>query len=425
MNPTEPPPPSSRPSSLRLASRPSSLRLALWLTWRDFLHEWRVSTCQILALAAVLTPLLVLFGLKSGIVAALQQRLLADPINLEVVLVGNARFERAWFEQMAKRPDVGFIVGRTRSLAATVDLQGAEGRALSGLEMVPTAPNDPLTKEAKATPLGAGEVLLSHSAARQLQVEVGGTVRSIVARVVEGERQVARWNGVVAGILPEARFGRDAVFVPLSLLVAVEDFRDGYAVPALGISQGSPVPTTERAFASARLFARGLDDVEGVADHLRGLGLEVRTRSAEIATVKALDRVLSFLFQVIAGIAIIGFLLSLAVSLWADVERKNRDLALMRLLGFPGLAVALFPAGRAVLVAVAGALISLATYAVVAVVFNAALASNLAQEEFVCRLLPRDAGLGVLFTVLLALLASGGGGYRASRIDPAQSLRDL
>ena len=45
---------------LREAS--NSVRLAA----SDFLFEWRLTSCLVLALAAVLAPLLVLFGLKYG-----------------------------------------------------------------------------------------------------------------------------------------------------------------------------------------------------------------------------------------------------------------------------------------------------------------------------------------------------------------------
>lgn len=64
------------------------------LAFRDFLHEWRVSLCLIFALAAVLAPLLVLFGLKSGIIATMTERLRADPHNLEITLRGHQRLDR-------------------------------------------------------------------------------------------------------------------------------------------------------------------------------------------------------------------------------------------------------------------------------------------------------------------------------------------
>ena len=101
--------------------------------------------CLVLALAAVLTPLLILFGLKSGIVTTLTERLKRDPRNLEIKWSHNAPLDPDWIQKLRARPEVGFLVPNTRSLAATVDLLSDAGRTLSGLDMIPTASGDPLS----------------------------------------------------------------------------------------------------------------------------------------------------------------------------------------------------------------------------------------------------------------------------------------
>jgi len=155
------------------------------------------------------------------------------------------------------------------------------------------------------------------------------------------------------------------------------------------------------------------------------LGMEVRTRAAEIEQVRAIDRVLSFLFTVIAGIGAGGFILSLAASLWANVDRKQKDLALLRLVGFTTAPLVAFPAAQAVMIALCGAVVSAACYAAVAAALNAVLSENLARGELVCRL-PLPAALAaLLLTLVLAVLASALGGFRASRIEPSQCLREV
>jgi hypothetical protein len=52
------------------------------LAFRDYSHEWHISGCFILGLAAVLAPLLVLFGLKYGLVT----RTIYDVAGLASVL---------------------------------------------------------------------------------------------------------------------------------------------------------------------------------------------------------------------------------------------------------------------------------------------------------------------------------------------------
>jgi putative ABC transport system permease protein len=141
--------------------------------------------------------------------------------------------------------------------------------------------------------------------------------------------------------------------------------------------------------------------------------------------VKSVDRVLAFLFQVIAGMGVLGYAVALAASLWANVDRKRKELALLRLVGFPSAAVVVFPAAQAMLISLFGTGLSLLAYEAVSATLNAVLSSNLAAEEFICRLLPAHATVAVLTTLAVGLVASAVGAFHASSIDPADSLRDL
>ena len=52
------------------------------LAWQDYRREARLSACAVLALVAVIAPLLVLFGLKYGLVGSLTE----EPVNFDAVL---------------------------------------------------------------------------------------------------------------------------------------------------------------------------------------------------------------------------------------------------------------------------------------------------------------------------------------------------
>ena len=54
------------------------LRDVLWLALKDYGHEWVMSGNFVLALAAVLAPMMVLYGLKAGIVGSMVDRLVED-----------------------------------------------------------------------------------------------------------------------------------------------------------------------------------------------------------------------------------------------------------------------------------------------------------------------------------------------------------
>ena len=88
---------------------------------RDYWHERALSLCAVLALATVLAPLLILFGVRNGVISNLQERLLQDPRNLEIVPVGSGKYGKAFFEELRKRPDVGYVVPQTRAIAATIE----------------------------------------------------------------------------------------------------------------------------------------------------------------------------------------------------------------------------------------------------------------------------------------------------------------
>ena len=92
------------------------------LAWHDYRADWRLSTCAVLALVAVLAPLLVLFGLKSGLVGSLTDRLEQDPGVREIVPLGGGRYSAARIDELRQLPEVAFALPRTRQIAATADL---------------------------------------------------------------------------------------------------------------------------------------------------------------------------------------------------------------------------------------------------------------------------------------------------------------
>ncbi len=409
---------------------PEILRLA----WRDFAYERRISLCFVLALMAVLAPLLILFGLKFGLVDTMTQRLIQAPANREVQPLGSRTYDQAWFERIGARPDVAFLVPNTRRIAASLSrlLNPASGQELKVVSMIPTAAGDPLMPAGTAVPQGLTELVLSAGAARKLGAKAGDR---LVARVDRrrGERdENVVWEVTVGGVLAEGALAEDAVLVPLSLLTATEDYRDGRAVPALGAKGNTPAPgngnggaARPRVYARFRLYATDIYAVAGLAADLAAEGVEVRTQAVEIAAMQGLDRNLGRVFWLIALIGSLGFLASLAANLLANVERKRRELAVVRLIGFPTRSLVLFPVAQAGLVALLGAAAALAVYAPVAASLNVWFAESLRAGESICRLLPSHLSIALAATLLGAAAAAAWAGWRAARIEPAEGLRDV
>lgn len=291
------PAPTARCSMRRPETRPR-LRLLIELAARDLWHDRKVSLCIVASLVAVIAPLLLLFGLKHGVVSQLNDELLSDPRNLEVRMLGNYDLAGGWFERLRAQPGVGFVIPLTRSLNTQADLQRDSQHFVANAEVIPTASGDPLIA-ALPSPATLEQVLLSASAASRLGVQVGDTLRLLVLRKLDGSNERGELTVTVGGVLENSAFTRPAVLVHLDLLVAMENFRDGYAVPMFGFLTGEVAPVRER-YARARIYARGLDDVASIASWLDGERIESSTRAREIESVKAISHVLGLIFAVIA-----------------------------------------------------------------------------------------------------------------------------
>ncbi|VFM96777.1 MAG: putative ABC transport system permease protein [Candidatus Kentron sp. G] len=394
-----------------------------WLAFRDYVHEWVMSGCFILALAAVLAPMMVLFGLKFGIVGSMISQLVEDPGNREIRSVGSGHYDEDWFESVAKHPAVGFLIPRTRNIAATMQLKSDTAPRIISVELIPTAKGEPLLPADKSIPTALTEIVLSASAAGKLNTKAGDVIDGSLVRRFKGKHERIHLPLTLIEVAPHAAFSRDGCFVSLGLLTAVEDFHDGHAVPDLGW-HGDPAPPA-RMFPGFRLFARTIDDVATLRDELISRGVDVRTRAVNIETVQTIDRNFTAVFWIIAIIGFVGFSFSLGASLWANVERKRRELSVLRLVGFRTGDIVWFPVLQALFTASLGWMLASTIYIGVEKTINHMLMPQLQAGQVVCQLLTEHFLITAGLTVFAAISAAALGGYRSARIEPSEGLRDI
>lgn len=388
------------------------------LAVQDLLHDRRLFFCFTAALVAVLAPLLIVFGLKFGVMDGALERLKEDPRNREVVGIGNRRFDAAWFREIERRSDVAFVIPRTRSIAAQVFLSRHSDRATGiPVELIPSDRNDPLIGSAGLA-LSDTSVVISQSVATRLGLVVGDTVNSWVIRVKDGQRQRAETGLSVGAIVPSSVHQRDVVFTELNLLLGYEDFLDGR------IADLTPI-LSERSFAGYRLFARSIADVGTLERDLVAQGLDVRTRAAEIEMTLMLDHNLSLLFAVIAGLAVSGFVLSFSASLWANVERRHRELSVLRLIGVPAISLSAFPLAQSLLIALTGLVTSVALFFAGSEIANRVVAGAYGDGTPVCHLLPQHFLVTAAGTMLVGGVAPLLAILHVVRIEPTEGLRDV
>jgi putative ABC transport system permease protein len=400
------------------------LRLLGSLALQDLWHDRKVSLCIAASLVAVIAPLLLLFGLKHGVVSQLQDELLRDPRNLEVKMLSNGNYDTAWIERLRLRPETGFALGQTRSLNTQADLLIGMQRFVEGAEIIATEPGDPQLNLAPLNPVG-NQVILSASAAQRLQAKAGDSVQLRALRRLEGVNERGEMTLTVLAVLDGARFGRAAGFVAPPLLLDLERFRDGYQVSEFGVTTGKPQGNLQPLYARARVYARDIDQVAPLEHWLNEQHIETSSRLADIDNVKAINHVLGLIFGVIAVAALIGCVASMVGAFLANIDRKRKSLAVLRLLGFKRRAVGGFVVLQALLLSLAGYVGGLGFYAVGSHLFDYLLGSSQATVTFVCHITVWHGLAALLLTFLVAALVAVIGALRAINIQPAESLREL
>jgi putative ABC transport system permease protein len=591
----------------------------------DLAHEYILTFCSALACAAVLAPLLLLFGLRYGTIEALHHRLLEDPRNREVRPKFGQTFPRDWFKEMTERSDVAFIMPNIRQIAAEVEARraGSDDKATS-VDIVPTASGDPLLVAYGAPNPGEEDCVLTAASAAALGVQQGDRVQVMVGRTDSTGFQQQSMMLRVAGVLPEQAGTLRLMYITLPLVEAIEQFRDGLAVPRLGwrgatgevaplydgfvvfgqdlhlgaqqyaklstgtgiteilpiqakdaipilgypaldegscilltasggfvdesslksvisrlkgsngtsltvhpflrpkkailrdrgtkheipvklvsvpsdvmgrmglpafeskirptaymapepalpsplllVSEGKrsvEIPLTvrsapldpgvlfismelggrlnqlrdrhiefeaetgmikpmRRSYTSFRLYTRSLEDVVEIERLFREGGMEVNTAADRIKSVLRLDRDLRILFWLISGVAIVGGLFTLATSLYASIERKRRDLGVLRLLGVPLQSLVIFPMWQGMVIVAVGLAISMVLYFIGSLVADSLFAGQLGGGKHLCMIKGFHIEIAAALTQMLAILAALLASARLSRSDPATDLR--
>jgi putative ABC transport system permease protein len=179
-----------------------------------------------------------------------------------------------------------------------------------------------------------------------------------------------------------------------------------------------------RGYAGFRLYASTIDDVELIKQYLEGEGIPVHTEAERIRDVTELDKYLTLIFWLITTVGVIGGVATLMASLYASVERKRKDLSILRLIGLSGTTLLRFPIYQGIIIAVGGFGVALVFFESLAWIINSLFSSHLQAEESLCRLAIWHLLIILGATVSVAILAGTVAAWRITRIEPAEALRD-
>ncbi|MDR0882727.1 MAG: ABC transporter permease [Candidatus Adiutrix sp.] len=179
-----------------------------------------------------------------------------------------------------------------------------------------------------------------------------------------------------------------------------------------------------RAYAGFRLYARELEDVAALQKKLEATGLSVATEAARIEEIVKLDRYLNLIFWLIAAGTVVGGAASLLSNIYAGLERKRRELGVLRLLGLSGFAFLRFPLYSSIILTSSGFAVSLGLFTGLSLTINRLFQEHLRPGESLCRLAPEHLLAALALCLLISSAAGLTAAIRAARIEPAEALRD-
>lgn len=384
---------------------------------------WRQRTLLLFTstgLAAVLGPLLLLYGFKFGVIAALLAALRDDPTNREIVLRGNYVLQQSDIEKYRSWPEVAFVVPATRTIAARIELTGPGPEpASAGSGVLPSGPGDPLLPAGMV--LQPGQIALSGALAGRLKAKVGDHVTGRNRRTTDRGPEEITFDFTVVHIVDRRFATGDRAYVPVDTLFKLEAFLDGYEVPDHNVA-GKPLAGRADTPENVRMYARSIEDVPVLDRRLAAAGFNVYSKADDVAGILGLNRSLDAVFALIAGIGSLGYGVSLAASLLGSIAQQRKLLSLIRLMGAGRRALLLFPLSQGLAIAGAGFVLSTLLFFVVAWVANTRFAAFLPINADVCRL-----GFEHFVAALLATLAIVGAvvawvGRTLLSVSPAEVL---
>ncbi|MGB0852059.1 MAG: FtsX-like permease family protein [Pikeienuella sp.] len=335
------------------------LRYLLRMAVRDLVHEWSVSLAVACAITAVAAPILVLLGLYQGVVSDVFTSLREDPGAREVRLTatGASRFTSDWFDDVRTWDEVAFVAPSTRYAAAQGQAINSDGSAEARANLIPTLAADPVFGLAWPG-VGDDRAGISAPLARKLNAKVGEVVSVEITRGGASGGEAVFVDLTIEAIARDAYFARDALFVSPDLLLAVEDYKDGFA--ALGeAGESAPVRAYVPDF---RLYARDIRDVGPLVARLSAPPheLTLHTEAGRIDFALQLDESLSLIVFAVGALGVLGLGGGLAAVQWSMAARRRRTIAVLNLIGFSRLSLILLPVLQSVILGLIGAGLTIA-----------------------------------------------------------------
>jgi len=209
-------------------------------------HEKLFAAGVVLAVCSVLTPVLLLLGVKNGMIDSLRGKLMNNPQIREIRLKETVDVDPAWVAAMTQDPLVAFVVPSVRQISLYGRVRSLDSKNWTDAEeILPSASGDPVTSVPEMDwsnfelPVPC---MISEGLAEALGAVAGGDVLLEQTRSEAGRPQSAEVRLRISAIVPRSYSPTKALYLPVQAIESIEDYKDGKAVSLFGwegLAQGS------------------------------------------------------------------------------------------------------------------------------------------------------------------------------------------
>ena len=278
------------------------MRLKLYTDFaiKDVFRLWSASQLQVIIIAGICLPILMLLGLKNGHVADLREDLVTSPTGRQVIFwsakEGDFLTKEVLHNLGNEIPNVDMIIPDCQKLVfASGGSEGiGEGKQRQPLTLYSTAPGDPILQQFGAdigspSDLSLKPVVLQQSAAEVLGLAVGDEFDFLVKRRLGADEEEHVIQSVVTSIVSTGSSDKGLVgYANIEMMAGLEKYSSGGAVDELGIAAMPSLRAVDRyqemLFICFRDAESDLSDADFEFLSERGLKA-VETNDPEVATL--------------------------------------------------------------------------------------------------------------------------------------------
>ena len=266
-------------------------RIYIELAIKDVFRLWSASQLQVIIIAGICLPILLLLGLKNGHVADLREDLVTSPVGRQIIFWSAKQGEFLTKEVLrdiqGSLPNVSLIIPESQKLVFIERSEGQDSsEGSSPLTLYSTLPGDPILEQfgaeiGSAAP-GVRPLILSEPTARALHKNIGDTATLTIKRRFGAEDQEHSLDFKVVGTVASGGESDGFVgFTHLDIMTYLEKYGSGEAVPELSIPAMKSLRAVDQYSQMLLVCFRGQATDLTAKDHAffaeRGLVAEVST----------------------------------------------------------------------------------------------------------------------------------------------------